>query len=838
MSSTSVSVDPEPLLELRDIVKTYPGVKALGGVSLKILPGRVHAVLGENGAGKSTLVGIAAGSVVPDGGTIGLGEARIERIQPREARNAGLAIVYQTPALTPALSVVDCVLELLPDATRPSRADADEWLASHFESLGLAIDPTALVGSLTQREAHLIEIAAALASDPRVLVLDEPTEALGPEETRWLFDRVNELLERQVGVVYITHRIPEVMEIGRDLTVLRDGRVVGRGAVADYTAEEIVELIVGRSLETTFPAKADQRNLAEPVLDVRGLSGLGFSNVSLEVAPGQIVGLAGVEGNGQREFIAALAGRGATQGEIRVGSRELGRHTTQAATDAGIVFLPGDRLGEAMFGKMSIRENVVAPSLSTAMPRGMVNKSREYRLTREAIADLAVKTATLETPVATLSGGSQQKVLLARSRLELPRVLLVEDPTQGVDAGARVTIYRVLRKLADDGVAVVVLSTDAVELEGLCDKVVVFSSGGVQAVLDGDDVTERSITGAAVLSQREHHTVVAGTVNAAKPRRRIRLPGEAQAGVLGLLTVALALGTATVADAFFSPLNVTQLLSAASVLILVGIAQLLVVITGGIDLSVGSVIAVSGVVLSFFAEQGSMFFMLGVIVALLAGVAAGVMNGILVTTIGIPSVIATLVSSIAIVGGAQILRPEPTFAVSPDVAALVGTVVLNIPVVLFVALIGAVGTHFVLRRTRLGRGIRAAGSAAVKANRMGVNVDRARYIALLGSGFFSAMAGVALYTTTTTGDPNSGQEFTLMSVTIVVIAGVSIFGGSGSVVATAAAGLLLATVTNALNFLSLTLAWQYWFQGIFVLLAALLPVIAMFVRRRRRVAVS
>lgn len=835
MSVAGDSLTPQPLLELRDIEKTYPGVKALAGVSLTVLPGRVHAVLGENGAGKSTLVGIAAGSVVPSAGTIKLDNQELARIQPRDARNAGLAIVYQTPALAPALSVVDCVLELLPDSKRPTRAGANDWLTAHFRSLGLTIDPTALVGSLSQREAHLVEIAAALASEPKILVLDEPTEALGPEETQWLFDRVSDLLSRGVGVVYITHRIPEVVEIGRDLTVLRDGQVVGRGPVADYSADEIVELIIGRSLETTFPAKPPPSVAAAPLLSVDGLSGLGFTDVSFHVKPGQIVGLAGVEGNGQRQFLGALAGRGPVSGTIAVGNQTVDRHTPRAAIEAGIVFLPGDRLGEAMFGKMSVRENVVAPSLSTAMPGGIVNKRREYHLTREATADLAVKTASLETPVATLSGGSQQKVLLARTRLESPRVLLVEDPTQGVDAGARVRIYSVLRKFAEAGVAVVVLSTDAVELEGLCDTVVVFSRGRVQAVLEGSDVTERAITGTAVMSQRDHG---ADGLTVSPRRRRWRFAGEAQGGVLAALTIALAVATTAASDSFLNPLNVNQLLVAASVMILVGVAQLLVVMTGGIDLSVGSVIATAGVVLSFFADQGAAYFIVGVFVAVVAGAGAGMLNGLLVTAIGIPSVIATLVSSIGIVGIAQILRPEPTFAVSDEVAELVGLMILNVPLVLVIAIVVALVVQFVVTRTRMGRGLRATGSDAVKANRMGVNVPRARCAALVASGALSALAGIALYTSTTTADPNSGQEFTLVSVTAVVIAGVSIFGGSGSSVAVAVAGLLLATVTNALTFLSLTIAWQYWFQGIFVLLAALIPIAAGSVRRRLHVRIA
>ncbi len=401
----NTTTNTEPVLVLTEITKTYPGVRALSDVSVTAVRGKVHAILGENGAGKSTLVGIAAGSVVPDSGTIGLAGEEFTRIQPRVARERGLAIVYQIPALAPSLTVLDAVLLLLPESRRPRRAGAAAWLTSHFTSLGLEIDPAALISTLSLREAHLIEIAAALASDPQVLVLDEPTEALGPEETRWLFERIAELLARDVAIVYITHRIPEVVEIAHELTVLRDGKVVGRGEVSDFTSDQIVELIVGRSLETTFPEKPAASSEA-PLLSVSGASGARFHDVSLTVRPGQIVGLAGVEGNGQREFMRALSGKGMVEGTVTVAGTPVRLRSHRSATRAGIAFLPGDRLGEAMFGKMSVRENVVAPSLDTVMPGGIANRSREYALSQKAIAGLAVKTPTLETPVTSLSGGS------------------------------------------------------------------------------------------------------------------------------------------------------------------------------------------------------------------------------------------------------------------------------------------------------------------------------------------------------------------------------------------------------------------------------------------------
>jgi len=827
----STAISSTPGLVLTEITKTYPGVRALDGVSVTVERGRVHAILGENGAGKSTLVGIAAGSVVPDSGTIGLAGEQFARLHPREAREKGLAIVYQTPALAPSLSVVDSVLLLLPESRRPPRRGAAAWLSAHFTRLGLEIDPNALVGSLSLREAHLIEIASALASDPSVLVLDEPTEALGNDETRWLFERIAELVARDVAVVYITHRIPEVIEIATDLTVLRDGRVVGRGKVADFSQDQIVELIVGRSLETTFPDKARVAATAASTLEVSHASGAGFHDVSLTVQAGTIIGLAGVEGNGQREFLRALSGKGPMLGTISVNGRALTRRSAKAGSRLGIAYLPGDRIGEAMFGKMSVRENVVAPSIDVVMPTGFLDRPREYRLTREGIAGLALKSPTLETPVTSLSGGSQQKVLLARSRLGDPKVLLVEDPTQGVDAGARVEIYAFLRRMAESGVAVVVLSTDAVELEGLCDQVLVFSRGRVMARLDGDDVTERAITGAAVLSQHERDASVVVSAVPAETRRRW-WRGEGQAGVLLGLAIVLATATTILSPAFLNPLNVSQTLAAAATLVLVGLAQLLVVMTGGIDLSVGSVVALSGVIVSFFANGDMLLFIVGVAISIAVGLVVGAINGLLVTRLNIPPVIATLVTSIAIVGLAQVLRPQPSTTATDAIMTAIGTTVAGIPLILVVALLIAVVLWFVIGRTRLGRGLRATGSDPVKANRMGVSVRGMRMFAAVAAGGLSAVAGFALYTTTGIGDANTGQTLTLTSVTAIVIAGASIFGGSGSAIAVAVAGFLLETITSALTFLSLSLSWQYWVQGAFVLVAAVIPLVVRLARSR------
>jgi ribose transport system ATP-binding protein len=820
-------------LKLTGIVKQYPGVRALDGVDLAVNAGEVHAVLGENGAGKSTLVGVAAGSVTPDGGHIAVLGREYPAMTPALAREHGLALVYQTPALAGSLTVAESMLLLLPEQVRPKVGAASAWTGEHLRGLGLDIDPDLLVSDLTVREAHLVEIAAALATGPKVLVLDEPTEALGPDETAWLFDRVRALASAGTAVVYITHRIPEIRQIAQTMTVMRDGRVVGTGAVRDHTDEQIVEMIVGRSLDTTFPDKPDL-SAAPAVLAVRGLGGDGFDGITATVVAGEIVGLAGVEGNGQRQALRALAGLVRSHGDIAVKGRPVSLANPAAAARHGIAFLSGKRLQEAVFGDLSVRENVGALSLSrVSVLRAVLTGNRERSLVAPAVEALRVKAASLETPVGTLSGGNQQKVLLARASLGDPTVLLVEDPTQGVDAGARLEIYRVLRELAARGTAVVVLSTDAVELEGLCDRVLVFSRGRIQAELTSTSLSERDITGAAVLATEE--TVAAPPVSGRRGRRRL-LGGETHAALVFVLTLLIGGATAVHSPPFLSSLNLGLLLLATASLALVSLGQLVVVMTGGIDLSVGSVVALSVVTASFFATGAPGLFGLGVLASLAVGAAVGLVNGILVTRVNLPPVVATLVTSIGALGVAQSLRPLPGGQAGDTLLAALGTTIAGVPMVFVVVVVVAIVGHVLVRRAQMGRALRATGSDATSAARMGVATRPAQLLAYVIAGTLAAGGGIALYAQTGVGDASVGQALTLASVTAVVLGGASIFGGSGSALATLCTALFLQTITSSLSFLSFSLAWQYWVQGILVVAAALVPLLRG--RRRRRAVVA
>ncbi|ROO59207.1 ribose transport system ATP-binding protein [Micromonospora sp. Llam0] len=880
----TTSVRHDTVLTLRGIVKTYPGVRALDGVDLTVRAGEVHAVLGENGAGKSTLVGVAAGAVAPDSGTITLLGREHRRLTPALARADGLALVYQTPVLVGSLTVAESMLMLLPERVRPGVDQVAAWTRRHLDELGLPIDAATLVADLTPRQAHLIEIAAALGSEPQVLVLDEPTEALGPDETEWLFEQVRRLVAAGGAVVYITHRIPEIRQIAQRLTVLRDGRVVDSGDVGAQTDEEIVELIVGRSLETTFPPKADLPTADLPTADLPtadlptadlptadlptadlptadlptadlptadlptagrtdassslltfdGLTGTGFRGVNGGVHRGEILGLAGVEGNGQRQFLRALAGLVPASGRVAVDGRPVRLTGPAAAARHGIVFLSGERLAEAMFGQLSVRENVAATHLpAVSIGKVLPRRGAERQTVAAAVTSLRVKTATLDSPVGALSGGNQQKALLARAALGEPAVLLVEDPTQGVDAGARVEIYRVLRELAARGTAVVVLSTDAVELEGLCDRVLVFSRGRVQAELAADTLSERHVTGAAVLATE---AAVEHGANRTRPPRRRLFGGETQTLAVLAMTVVGAAVTAASSPAFLSLISLQQLLVAAASLALVGLAQLVVVITGGIDLSVGSTVAVAVVVVSFFADGAPAAFAIGIVAAVGAGILVGLINGTLVTAVGLPPVVATLITGIGVLGMAQLLRPLPGGAASGALRTLLGTTIAGVPLTFLVAVAAGVAGHLLLRRSRLGRALRATGSDPVRAARMGVDTIRTKLTGYAIAGALAALGGVVLYAQTGVGNAAVGQALTLASVAAVVLGGASIFGGSGSALATVAAALFLQTVTSAISFLSFSLAWQFWIQGVLVVAAASLPLLRN--RRRRRAVVA
>jgi ribose transport system ATP-binding protein len=489
------------VLELRGVSRQFGAVRALTDVSFDCRPGEVHAVVGENGSGKSTLLGIASGFIEPDVGTITIGGRPLRRDSPALARKLGLAMAYQDTSLVLPEPVKNNLFLAAPEDQRPPFWRRKKWarkLLAEFD-LDLELFPDAPAGFLSLADRQLFEVAKALVTNPKVLLLDEPTTALGPDEVEALHRTVVACSRRGVGVVYVSHRLPEVLEIADRVTVLRDGRSRGTFEAKATTEAALVESIVGRPFEAAFPSAAPGDGQAREVLVVDGLQGQSFGPVSFTVEAGEIVGIAGAEGNGQPQLFDCLAGRQPPkQGKVVCDGTELSLISTHEAVGAGIVLLPGDRKHEALMPVLGVRVNATIQALRRFSVFGFLRRRSERRTVDELVERLEVRTPSLEQPVEFLSGGNQQKVSVSRTFLKQPAVILAYEPTQGVDVGSRFDIYRALRTRTDAGAGMLVKSSDPIELAGLCDRVLVMSRGQIIEEIPREELDERRIVEAVV----------------------------------------------------------------------------------------------------------------------------------------------------------------------------------------------------------------------------------------------------------------------------------------------------------------------------------------------------
>ncbi|MGY6499242.1 MAG: ATP-binding cassette domain-containing protein [Microcella sp.] len=609
-------------------------------------------------------------------------------------------------------------------------------------------------------------------------------------------------------------------EIADRITVLRDGRVRGTFDADEVSESQIIELVVGRALDTVFPAKGSVSGTIrdEDRLVAQGLRGRHFHDISLTVKAGEIVGLAGVQGNGQEELIRALAGVEPATGSLTIsgGSVRLGSHV--AAAKAGAVYVPSDRHGEGVFLPMSVGENIAMKVLGRVSRGGIISDRAIGRMAHEQIDRQSIKTPSARTAVASLSGGNQQKVVLARTLLAEPRVLLAEEPTQGVDAGARVDIYTILRSAADEGAAVVILSSDGVELEGLCDRVVIMSRGHIVAELEGEQVTEAEIARAALTSttvrKREEAT------RSSKLRSWLR-GDHSPAAVLSIIVLLLGLFVGASNPAYFSPFSLGNILFAASMLILIGSAQQVVVMGSGFDLSVGPLLSLLVVIASFHVIEGGNI-VIGLVLMVLAAFVVGFVNGFLVTKFSLNPIVVTLAIALGLQGTLFMIRSTPGGIITPDVTGPVFTKIGFVPVVTIVAVVIALGLEWAMRRTRWGVHLRAVGSRRDAAERLGIKANRVTLSSYVVTSLLVMPTAVILMSQIGIGDGRPGLSFTLSSVTVVVLAGASIFGGRGSFIGIIAAAVLVAQILGVPTFLGLSGAWGYWLPGVITLGAAVL----------------
>jgi len=489
-----------PLLEMHGIVKEFPGVRALDGVDLDVRAGEVHCLLGQNGAGKSTLIKVLAGAHQPDAGSITWDGTPVHLGNPQAAMAHGIATMYQELDLVPGLTVADNVFLGRERArlglTRPAQANrtATELLTrlGHPE-----IRPTAEVGSLSAASQQMVSMARALSQDARLIVMDEPSAVLDSEEVDHLFQVIRDLTADGVAVVYISHRLEEIREVGDRITVLKDGRTVATGLPARETpTRDVITLMTGRTIEYVFPPRREPPDPdAAPLLEVSDLALDGsFAGVSFTVRPGEVLGLAGLVGSGRSEILETVYGaRKASSGTVQVAGRRLRAGDVAAAVSAGVGLAPEERKSQGLLLGEPIYRNITVSSLTRFSRGGFLSGGAERQAAREQAEALDLRPVDVDREVRTLSGGNQQKVVLARWLLRDCTVLLLDEPTRGVDVGARSEIYGLIRALADRGVAVVVVSSEIPEVLGLADRVLVVADGAVVATAAAEELDEHRV---------------------------------------------------------------------------------------------------------------------------------------------------------------------------------------------------------------------------------------------------------------------------------------------------------------------------------------------------------
>ncbi|PYS74238.1 MAG: D-xylose ABC transporter ATP-binding protein [Acidobacteria bacterium] len=499
----------QTVLRARNIYKSYDGVDALRDVSFELRAGEVHALIGENGAGKSTLIKIITGAVQADSGEIELDGKVVTGNSPAQAKANGIAAIYQQPALFPELSVAENISIGLEGSGSFRRIDWKQRrarAASLLEQVGSNIDPDREVRELSMPEQQLIEIARALGANARVLIMDEPTASLAEEETQNLYRVIAKLRESGVGIIYISHRLEELSILADRVTVLRDGSYVDTRPMAGIERQELIRLMVGRELSAVFP-KVDTEQGAT-VLELRGVGcrANGVNGIDLAVRAGEIVGLAGLVGAGRTQLARTIFGlEVADSGEIRLGDKKVVIQQPADAIELGIAYLPEDRRRHGVVLEMPIDANVTLASLNKLATWFSFDSNKERTIATDYVRRFAIKTPSLFAPVTTLSGGNQQKVALSRWLEIKPRVLILDEPTQGIDVGAKAEIHSLMGELAARGTAILMISSELPEILGMSDRVVVMRQGTIAGILSRAEATQQNIMSLAL----GHHELVA-----------------------------------------------------------------------------------------------------------------------------------------------------------------------------------------------------------------------------------------------------------------------------------------------------------------------------------------
>ena len=482
------------ILELQHITKHYPGVVALDDVSLSFEPGEIHSIMGENGAGKSTLIKIVAGAIEASSGKVIINGESFEKLTPALAKQHGIGVIYQEFNVVPSMNIAENIFlgDKTGNAISPDFKKMHKEAARLMESLGVHIDSHRMVGDLSTAQQQLVEIAKAVSKNCKVLIMDEPSAAIAVAEVENMLRIVRQLKEQGVTIIYISHRMDEVFEISDRVSILRDGRYVATKKIDEVSRQDLINMMVGRELTESFPS----RNVTpgENVLEVRNLTGNGDFNINLYLRKGEILGLAGLVGAGRTELAKMLFGDvRPTSGEIVVKGKTVHFRDTSDAIDSGIGLIPEDRKREGAFLEYSIQWNIPSMSLRRISKATVVDQKEADRLADEYVEKLSIKTPTVKQLVKNLSGGNQQKVVVAKVLAAQTEILIFDEPTRGIDVGAKQEIYHLMNNLVEQGMSIIMISSEMEELLGMSDRVMVLYEGRITGELSKDEFSQSRV---------------------------------------------------------------------------------------------------------------------------------------------------------------------------------------------------------------------------------------------------------------------------------------------------------------------------------------------------------
>ncbi|MBK5124358.1 ATP-binding cassette domain-containing protein [Burkholderia sp. R-69980] len=837
--------------------KVFGGTIALQDASFELRQGEVLALLGENGAGKSTCVKLLAGVLRPDSGHVAVDGQAVDLRSPLDSQRRGIAVMHQHPGLFGDLSVAENIFIGHRRADRWGRVSLTGMLDDARDLLqvvGLQCDPATPLNRLRSSEQQLVEIARALSANARVLIMDEPTATLSHREVDRLFKVVGQLRDRHVAMMFVGHRMDEIYGIADRVAVLRDGRVVADDLTERMPRDRAVQLMVGRPLADSD--NAPNEHFGETVLEVNGLSrGDAFENISFMVREGEVMGLAGLVGSGRTEIARVLFGIDqASAGRFSIDGAPMSFGSPHEAMQARVAYVSEDRIGQSLVADFSILTNASLPVIDQARRAGVINRGRELSLVREHLDRLKLRFRNYEQPVRTLSGGNQQKVVLSKWLATHPRLLILDEPTQGVDVQTKAEVHAMIAALAREGMAIVLISSELPELLANSNRIIVLREGKMTAELDRNEATQERILYAATdagesappASPAESNWVRVDTPVMAKARvasgqwsLKALFRGLTDKREVGLVIAILAivLPVFAVNPRMLGGSNLDAIAMDAALLTIVAVGQMLVIITRNIDLSVASVIGLAAYV---SADLLRVHPELGVGVALFAagavGLLCGLLNGWLVTVGRVPAIVVTLGTlslyrgmTSLLAGGRQIGADQ----VPQAWLDLTSQRVLGIPGISLIALVTLLFVAFILRSRAFGRDLFAIGSNPGGARLIGIRVDRRILAAFACSGLLAGFDGGLWASRYATVDSRVAFGFELTVVAAVVIGGVAVRGGSGSVLGVALGALALLVIRNGLILVRVD---PLWLQGVYGLVILVAITIDALVARRSHVS--